>query len=80
MLFKHNWQGTEHVFDIPITEAEYTVIKNGGPFPKHLNADQREFFITGCPPGEFDKMFEDEDMLESMCDPDALLPDGGSSK
>jgi hypothetical protein len=80
MLFKANWFGTEHTFDMPLSREEFDGILRGEPFPGHLTADQREFFITGCPPGEFDKMFKNDAALEAMCDPDALLPYEGDTK
>lgn len=43
--------------DLPVTEEQYSRWMNGelaqNAFP-HLNADDREFIISGIPPGEWD--------------------------
>lgn len=81
MKFQHTWKGKEIEVNIPITEKEWEHIQKGGALPKHLTADEREFFLTGTPPGEWDSLFQGLD-LEAMCDPDAMLPynEEGTSK
>lgn len=50
--------GKDHTEDLPITQAQLTAWQNGmvaqRAFPS-LTADQREFIISGIPPGHFER-------------------------
>ena len=56
--------GIERTVDLPITEDQYERWCNGelvqNAFPQ-LNADEREFLMTGCTPEEWDEMFGEEE-------------------
>lgn len=56
--------GIERTVDLPITEDQYERWRNGelvqNAFPQ-LNADEREFLMTGCTPEEWDEMFGEEE-------------------
>lgn len=55
---RHPFKGTELTLDLPITEAQLVSFQKGmvaqRAFP-HLTADQREFIISGIPPGDFER-------------------------
>lgn len=61
---KSMYSGKFNTMDLPITEEQIarwqsgTLIQNAFP---NLNADQREFLMTGILPEEWDVMFPDED-------------------
>jgi len=57
--------GQEHTMDLPVTQAEIDRWKKTGAhvqnvFP-HLNADQREFLMTGITPEEWEATFGGDD-------------------
>lgn len=60
---KSMYSGKFNTMDLPITEEQIarwqsgTLIQNAFP---NLNADQREFLMTGILPEEWDVMFPDE--------------------
>lgn len=50
--------------DLPISESEMLDYENGSLIQnafKSLDADQREFFISGMLPGDWDELFGEED-------------------
>lgn len=53
--------GKLHTMEIPVTEAEITMWYSSGERIQdvlpHLNADQREFLMTGITPEEWSKVF-----------------------
>jgi len=65
---RHPFTGDYNTIELPITNADYLAWANASDdssmrftqvaFPD-LTADQREFLITGLPPGEFDALFPD---------------------
>lgn len=65
--------GKINVMDLDITEAQIAEWEGGkliqNVFP-HLNADEREFLMTGLFPGEWDQLFpereEDADDFEDV--------------
>lgn len=56
--------GIELTLDLPCTEEQYSEWERGGKaqyvFPT-LNADQREFIISGCTPQDWDDLTLEED-------------------
>lgn len=56
--------GKENTLELPITQAQYDLWKSGeliqNAFP-NLNANQREFLMTGAVDDEWDQAFPDED-------------------
>ena len=60
---EHPLTGKTNTLDLPVTPEQMEQYVAGSyaqeAFP-HLDADQREFIITGLLPGEFDEMFGDE--------------------
>ncbi len=55
--------GKINTLSLDISEEEYTRWMAGEPAQnvfKRLNADQREFVITGIYPGEWDEIFGEE--------------------
>ena len=58
--------------DLNITEEQIQRWKNGEliqrAFP-HLSADEREFLISGCMPGEYEEIFRDEDEDDDYDEP-----------
>lgn len=59
-----SYSGEERTIDLPITEEQIKAFENGehvqNAFP-HLNADQREFILTGMTPDEWDRLFPESD-------------------
>lgn len=56
--------GKENTLDIPVTEEQLMAWENGGLIQNvmpNLNADQREFLISGMTPGQFEELFPEED-------------------
>lgn len=56
--------GREHVMNLDITEEQIQAHLDGGYIQDvmpHLNADQREFYLTGITPEEWDTFFGEED-------------------
>ena len=54
--------GKENEHDLPVTKKQLSGWQRGTPIQiamPNLSADQREFLISGCLPGEFEKMFRD---------------------
>lgn len=68
-----HYSGVERTLDLPITAEQWARYRSGEliqvAFP-HLNADQREFIMSGCTAEEWDEMFPPEEDDE---DPDALI-------
>jgi hypothetical protein len=67
--------GEENTLDIPVTEEQLRAWNNGGLIQNvmpNLNADQREFLISGMTPGQFEELFpeddEDDDLDEGSPD------------
>lgn len=66
----HPFTGKVNTLDLPITQEQYNAwahadadspmrfIQNAFP---NLDADQREFLVSGILPGEFDDLFPEED-------------------
>lgn len=58
---KHFITGVVNTLDLPVTKEQLKLYADGAlvqdAFP-HLDADQREFIITGTMPGDFDKLCE----------------------
>ena len=58
---KHFITGVVNTLDLPVTKEQLKLYADGAlvqdAFP-HLDADQREFIITGTMPGDFEKMCE----------------------
>ena len=56
----HPFTGATNTLDLNITSDEWQryldgeLVQNAMP---HLNEDEREFIISGIPPGEWDKVF-----------------------
>jgi hypothetical protein len=52
------FSGKENTVDLPITQEQLDQYYRGGKLIQHafpqLNADQREFILTGIPPGKWD--------------------------
>ena len=65
------FSGTLNRMELPITVEQYNEWLNGVPvqdaFP-HLNADDREFILTGILPNEWDEMFPSEESREYVTD------------
>lgn len=61
---EHPLTGKTNTMDLPVTQEQLDRHAAGAyvqeVFPD-LDADQREFLITGLLPGEFDFMFGDDD-------------------
>lgn len=59
-----NWSGKQRTVDLNITPEQYARYKAGefvqNAFP-HLNADEREFILTGMTPDEWEEMCREED-------------------
>lgn len=61
---KSMYSGKVNTMDLPITDEQIarwesgTLIQNAFP---NLNADQREFLMTGILPEEWDEMFPSDD-------------------
>lgn len=57
--------GRTHTMWMPLTQEEYENWLHGGGFIQralpHLNADQREFLLTGATPEEWHAAFGDDD-------------------
>lgn len=57
--------GKRHTMLLPITLEEYGMWKGGQKLLQHafpqLNADQREFLLTGSTPEEWDSLFRKEE-------------------
>ena len=58
---KSEFTGDENTLELDITEEQLNSYYNSGmnvqdAFP-HLNADEREFIMTGCTPDEWNNMF-----------------------
>ena len=55
---RNTFTGKDHTEDLPITAAQMVAYQKGmvaqRAFP-NLTADQREFIISGIPPGEFER-------------------------
>jgi hypothetical protein len=64
---KDPFTGKTNTMDLDITEDQIEAWHAGqlvqNAFPK-LNADQREFLMTGIMPDSWDEMFEEEDNSE----------------
>lgn len=54
--------GKMNTLDLDITEEQWAAWQSGlyvqNAMP-HLTADEREFLISGCAPGEYDETFKD---------------------
>ena len=57
--------GVEHTLEVPIAESAYKAWQHSNtPIQiafSNLNADQREFLITGATPEEWEEAFGEED-------------------
>lgn len=56
--------GITHTMDLPITEEQLKQWRDGALIQHcmgHLNADQREFILTGITPEEWDAEFEEDE-------------------
>lgn len=64
-----NFEGKKVQLDLPVTREQIRAWENGAYIQNvmpHLDADQREFLLTGMLPGEWDILFppeEDEDYV-----------------
>jgi len=62
---KSAFTGRMHTMDLPITEEELHAYETGScviqNFFPHLNADQREFIMTGVTKEEWDATFGSQD-------------------
>jgi hypothetical protein len=57
--------GKRNTMDLPVTQEQLTEYATGNRmiqevFP-NLNADQREFIMTGCTPEEWNDLFKQEE-------------------
>lgn len=59
------FDGTSTTIDMPITEEQYASWRKGmlvqNAFPQ-LNADEREFLISGIPPGKWDEYMGNDEV------------------
>mgnify|MGYP001011959710 CR=1 FL=1 len=64
ITIKHPFTGKDNTLDLDVTQEELDnwvageLIQSACP---RLTADEREFLISGLIPGEFDKLFPDEE-------------------
>jgi hypothetical protein len=62
---KSIFTGRVNTMHLPITSEQEALWKSGVTYIQtalpNLNADQREFLMTGAGPGEWDEIFPDED-------------------
>ncbi len=74
---RHPFENRSVTMDLPITPEQWNLFRSGVAVQKalpHLSADEREFLISGIPPGEWDKWIpnpnsgEPDDEIESGLD------------
>lgn len=66
VTMRNPFDGKDNTIDLPITEEQFDRWRDGmlvqRAFPQ-LNADEREFLISGIPPGKWDEyMGKDEEV------------------
>lgn len=61
---KSNITGIEHTMDLPVTSEQVAQLESGSGYVQSifpcLNADQREFLLTGITPEEWDEFVGEE--------------------
>lgn len=65
------FSGLSHTLDLDITAEQMKKFKDGMPVQKafpHLDADQREFILTGITPEEWEVMMNDKEIEERNFD------------
>lgn len=66
---QHPMTGATNTLELPISQEQLDQWKSGTPIQNaipNLTPDQREFLISGFLPGEYDKLFEEDDTRKDI--------------